>query len=104
MNFDGQAVDDVYDITRYVRPVTVRSDLVPWPLEAYTNGKSVFLTADQVAAVAGVVGEGTLFTSDDLGWQENVPGKGRKVLARRHIDAVTYYRFKSHWQFQPADR
>lgn len=102
MNFDGTAVDDIYDITRYVRPVTVRSSLVPWPMEAWTNGKSVFLTAAQVEAVAAVVGAETLYVTGDQAWEEEVPGKGPKILARRYIDGVTYYRFKGHWQFEPA--
>ncbi len=102
MNLDGTSVDDVYDITRYVQPVTVRTPLLPWPLEGFTNGKSIFLTASQVDAVADVVGEDVLFATPELGWEENVPGKGRKVLARRFIGEQTYYRFKSHWGFEPV--
>ena len=103
MSFEGPAGDDIYDITRYVQPVTVKSSLLPWPLDGYTNGKSVFLTAAQVDAIAEVVGSDTVYATPELGWEENVPGKGAKVLAKRYIDNVTYYRFKSHWQFEPTN-
>lgn len=102
VTFEGPAGADIYDITRFVQPVTVTSTLLPWPLEGYTNGKSVFLTAAQVGAIAEVMGDSTLYATAEMGWEENVPGKGAKVLAKRYIGDVTYYRFKSHWQFTPT--
>lgn len=102
MSFDGPAADDVYDITRYVQPVTVHSALVGEPLVGFTNGKSVFLTEDQVITIARSAPAGTLVEIAPQQWEELVPGKGRRILAQRHIDEVTYYRFKGHWDFVPG--
>lgn len=102
MSFDGTTADDVYDITPYVQPVTVNSELVAEPLSGFTNGKSVFLTEEQVRAIAQAAPAGTLVEVAPQQWEELVPDKGRQILAQRHISDVTYYRFKGHWDFVRA--
>jgi hypothetical protein len=101
VGFDEHPVHDVYDITRYVQPVTVQSGLLAAPLTGFTNGKSVFLTEEQVVALSAVTPAGTLTETAPQQWVEVVPGKGERILAQRHIQDVTYYRFKSHWDFVP---
>ncbi len=90
--------DDLYDISRLVKPVVAKSFLLPWPLDGYTNGSSFFFTDEQVQAVAGAMPVGQVARREG-GWQEVVPGKGVRVLAERHINGGTYFRFRKHWDF-----
>jgi hypothetical protein len=90
--------DDLYDISRLVKPVTAQSSLLPWPLDGYTNGKSFYFSDAQVQAVAAVLPAGQVAPRPG-GWQEVVPGKGVRVLAERHINGEIYFRFRKHWDF-----
>ena len=52
-------------------------------------------------ALAVAAPSGTLTETAPQQWVETVPGKGERILAQRHIQDVTYYRFKAHWDFVP---
>ena len=99
-NTDDAGID-VYDISRLVEQVTASSPLLPWPLEGFTNGKSFFFNADQVADIAAAMPGGELTRGSAGEWLESVAGKGMRVLAERHINGGTFYRFRKYWEFQP---
>lgn len=96
----AEAEYDVHDISALVRSVDAESPLFDaTTLRCFTNGKSFFLTDDQVGTLAGLVSAGQLRRRSGGGWEEVIPGKGLRFLAERHIGGATYYRFRPHWKF-----